>query len=50
MTTSTSTAERLQLRPSTQASFTAFRALLLRDLQVLRKIQRLSLPNGRVAA
>jgi len=33
----TSTSERLQLRPSTQASFTAFRALLLRDLQVLRK-------------
>lgn len=29
--------ERLQLRPSTQASLTAFKALLLRDLQVLRK-------------
>src|SRR2546427_4846431 len=29
--------ERLQLRPSSQASMTAFRALLLRDLQVLRK-------------
>jgi ABC-2 type transport system permease protein len=29
--------EGLELRPSTQASLTAFRALLLRDLQVLRK-------------
>jgi ABC-2 type transport system permease protein len=29
--------QRLQLRPSNAASFTAFRALLLRDLQVLRK-------------
>ena len=37
MTSSAATVERLQLRPSTQASFTAFRALLLRDLQVLRK-------------
>jgi ABC-2 type transport system permease protein len=30
-------AELLQLRPSTRASLTAFKALLLRDLQVLRK-------------
>jgi ABC-2 type transport system permease protein len=29
--------ERMQLRPSTQASLTAFKALLLRDLHVLRK-------------
>jgi ABC-2 type transport system permease protein len=32
-----SAVERLQLRPATQASVTAFKALLLRDLQVLRK-------------